>query len=132
MTETLLERVLRHEGFESKPYKDSRGVLTIGHGLTFLTEIESGIIVENRLDHIGGRLLKMHPWISRIERTILEVTSEMVFQLGWEGCHRFKKMWAALEDKNYGLAANEMIDSEWHKQTKNRCEELAGIIRGLA
>ena len=26
-------------------------------------------------------------------------------------------------------AADEMIDSAWHKQTTKRCEELAGIMR---
>ena len=125
----MLDRVLRHEGFESKPYEDSRGVLTIGHGLTFLSEVESKAIVSQRLYAHKVRLFTLHKWLAG---DALEVMTEMVFQLGWQGCHNFKKMWAALEDENYGQAANEMIDSQWHKQTKNRCEELAGIIRGLA
>ena len=124
----MLERVIRHEGFESKPYKDSRDVLTIGHGLTYLTEAESRAIVSQRLYAKKERLFTKHTWLGG---EVLEVVTEMVFQLGWTGCHNFKKMWAALEDENYGLAANEMLDSRWHKQTKARCEELAAIIRGI-
>ena len=129
MTENLLERVLRHEGFREKVYYDSEGIATIGHGLTFLTEVESKAIVSQRLFAEKQRLFNKHTWL---HGKVLEVMTEMVFQLGWTGCHNFKKMWAALEDQNYGLAANEMIASRWHKQTKARCEELAGIIRGLA
>jgi len=33
----LLERILEHEGFSEKPYLDTVGVWTIGHGLTFIT-----------------------------------------------------------------------------------------------
>jgi len=131
MTETLLERTLRHEGFKEKFYYDSEGVATIGHGITFLTEEESEDIVNGRLYDLKERLVEAHSWL-QTEAEVLDVVTEQCFQLGWTGCHNFKKMWAALEAENYGLAANEMLDSRWHKQTKSRCEELAGIIRGLA
>lgn len=130
MTETLLERTLRHEGFREKPYLDSEDVLTIGHGLTYLTEDESKYIVHLRLDVLQRRLLDEHQWLPGGD--VLHVMAEMCFQLGWTGCHNFKRMWAALETENYGAAANEMLDSRWHKQTKGRCEELASIIRELA
>lgn len=128
-SETLLERTLRHEGFRDKPYLDSEGVPTIGHGLTYLTEEESKYIVSLRLHEIQKLLMQQHNWISG---AVLSVTAEMCYQLGFEGCHNFKKMWAALEAENYVDASKEMVDSKWHKQTKSRCEELAGIIRSLA
>ena len=129
MTETLLQRTLRHEGFRAKPYYDSEGVSTIGHGITYLTEEESTRIVGRRLSALMDRLLEAHPWLIMEP---MNVMTEMCFQLGWTGCHNFKRMWAALETENYGAAANEMLDSRWHKQTKGRCEELASIIRELA
>ena len=43
---------------------------------------------------------------------------------------KFKKMWQALRDKDYEEAANQMIDSAWHKQTTSRCESLASVMRG--
>ncbi len=128
MPESLLEKVLRHEGFREKVYYDSEGIATIGHGLTYLTEEESEEIVRIRLENLRARLLSAHP----IPFEVVDVMAEMCFQLGWNGCHNFKRMWAALETKNYEQAANEMLDSKWHKQTKGRCEELASIIRELA
>ena len=61
-----------------------------------------------------------------------EVIVEMVFQLGKGGVSKFKKMWEALAKEDYTEAANQMVDSRWHKQTKSRAESLATIMRSLA
>ena len=132
MTETLLQRVKRHEGFKPKVYYDSVGVATIGHGITNITEAESERIVDGRLDSYAMRLVDRHEWLGMAHSDVLHVLTEMCFQLGWDGCHNFQMMWLALKAQDYRQAAHEMIDSKWHKQTKARCEELAGIIRGLA
>ena len=42
---------------------------------------------------------------------------------------KFKKMWEALREKNLDKASQEMIDSNWHKQTTKRCEALASIMK---
>ena len=42
---------------------------------------------------------------------------------------KFKKMWEALKEKNLDKASQEMIDSNWHKQTTKRCEALASIMK---
>ena len=41
-------------------------------------------------------------------------------------------MWEALSGQDYNKAADEMLDSKWAKQTKNRAEFLAEIMRSLA
>ena len=38
-------------------------------------------------------------------------------------------MWAALDSKDYEPAAAEMLDSKWARQTPERAEELAEIMR---
>jgi len=38
-------------------------------------------------------------------------------------------MWLALVEQDFNEAANQMIDSVWHKQTKSRCESLAATMR---
>lgn len=127
----LLERVLEHEGFRARPYQDHLGVWTIGHGLTWLNEKESARIVDERLEAIRQRLWDEHIWL-RPETTPMGVTNvliEMVFQMGWTGCHNFKNMWAAMELEDWTVAADEMLDSRWAKQTPNRAKELSGLIR---
>jgi len=95
----LLDRVLEHEGFRSKPYQDHLGVWTIGHGLTFLTEKESKRIVQQRLTDLTYDLIRVHRWLvmAHNSKIILDTTTEMAFQMGLTGCLNFKNMWKALE-----------------------------------
>jgi len=60
---------------------------------------------------------------------VFGVIVEMCFQLGKPRVMKFKKMWEAIKQKNYLKASEEMIDSNWHKQTTKRCESLASIMR---
>ena len=53
----------------------------------------------------------------------------MCFQLGKPRVMKFKKMWEALRENNPVKASEEMIDSNWHKQTTKRCESLASIMK---
>lgn len=127
----LLKRVLEHEGFREKPYQDTLGVWTIGHGLTWLSEEESARIVADRLAEIRSDLLAAHPWLSERHNELIDVLTEMAFQLGWSGLHQFKRMWAALRDGDYVTAAAEGLDSRWAKQTPNRANELMDIVKCL-
>jgi lysozyme len=53
----------------------------------------------------------------------------MVFQMGASGVSKFRKMLAALDKKDYDLAATEMLDSRWHEQTPKRAQRLALQMR---
>jgi len=130
---TLLERVLEHEGFESKPYPDpiSGGdPYTFGHGLTYITEAESRRIVTERLEQLRDAMVAIHPWLSESPIEVLEVVVEMAFQMGIRGTNLFRKMWVALQRGDYETAADEMLDSRWAKQTPNRAKALSDIVRG--
>ena len=129
---SLLEKVLEHEGFRAKPYQDTLGIWTIGHGLTWISEDESKEIVLKRLFDLGDNLMDTDEWLTGHPRAVLEVLTEMAFQMGLRGVRNFKKMWAALEQKDYATAADEMLDSKWASQTPNRAKALSQIIRDLA
>ena len=131
MTESLLERVERHEGFRSKPYQDSLGVWTFGHGLTYITEDESMMIVRGRLQLIRNAIARHYPWVANSPEDVLDVLTEMQYQLGETGLSRFAKFLSALEAGDYAEAAKEGKDSKWHTQTPERCEELMQIIEDV-
>ena len=67
-----------------------------------------------------------------VPETIKGVIVEMCFQLGKPRVMKFKRMWEGLEAGDYNKSADEMIDSNWHKQTTARCESLAELVRGCA
>ena len=129
----LLTSVLEHEGFREKPYQCSEGVWTIGHGLTDLTESESEEIVANRLEDLYDRLEEKHTCLESYKYgtrlRILNVLTEMAFQMGWTGLHKFVKMFEAISNHDLGLAAVEMLDSKWAKQTPGRANGLARKLR---
>lgn len=122
---TLLADVLANEGFKSKPYKDTLGIDTFGHGLTYITEAESMVIVGARLQHLRDRLLKNKPWLAEHPVSVTDILTEMSFQMGLRKTLRFSKMFAALEAREYVKAAAEMRDSKWFKQTPHRCARMA-------
>jgi len=125
----LLERVLIHEGFSDQPYRDHLGKWTIGHGLTWISEAESRMIVSERLVAIRYILEERKPFLTVQPQEVSNVTTEMAFQMGVTGCLNFKKMWKALEEEDYARASDEMMDSKWAHQTPERARELAQIIR---
>jgi len=55
------------------------------------------------------------------------IICEMIFQLGGNGVSKFKNMWKALKENppSYSVAASEMLDSRWAKQTPARATEMA-------
>jgi len=65
-----------------------------------------------------------------VNHIVKGVIIEMCFQLGKPRVMKFKKMWAAIRNNDLDEAANQMIDSAWHKQTTSRCESLAATMRG--
>ena len=125
----LIERIGVNEGFRSKPYQCSEGVWTIGHGLTWLTEEESLHILTGRISQLHLKLGEKLDWYKDMPPEIQGILIEMVYQIGYSGVMKFKKMIANMIDKDWKGAATEMLDSRWAKQTPNRANRLADIVR---
>jgi GH24 family phage-related lysozyme (muramidase) len=53
----------------------------------------------------------------------------MCYQLGYTGMCKFQRMTNAIFQHNHDKVADEMLDSNWHTQTPERCERLALIYR---
>ena len=125
----LVERIAKNEGFDSKPYKCTEGVLTIGHGLTYITEEESLHILAGRISKLHLKLLDNIDWYKDLPPEIQGVIIEMCFQMGTTGMLKFKKMIANMKDRNWKGAADEMLDSLWARQTPNRANRLSEIVK---
>jgi len=129
---SIIDDIIFDEGFESKPYHDTIGVLTIGYG----TNIEQGItrpmakaMLRVDIESKIAELVNEKPFIIEMPMEKQRVVFNMVYQLGVSGVLKFKKMWLAIENKDYDMAAKEMLDSKWQKQTPNRAERLSKIMK---
>jgi len=139
MYEDLKSRIKKHEGFLAKVYLDSLGKATIGYGhlLTEEDDFVEGVVYDkdilealfekdfNKAVHGAEELLKGY----NIALVAKEVIIEMVFQLGKTGVSKFKKMFDALKKGYYSIAASEMLNSAWYRQTPSRCEELSELMK---
>lgn len=53
----------------------------------------------------------------------------MAFNLGQHGLYGFRRMRLAIEAEDWEKAAEEALDSRWHKQVKGRAERIAEAIK---
>jgi GH24 family phage-related lysozyme (muramidase) len=137
--EEIKERIKQHEGFRDTMYSDSLGFRTIGYGHLVLDSdnfVEGVAYDKETLEEVFDNDFKIaldsaRELLRDIEHNhiVFGVIVEMCFQLGKPRVMKFKKMWEALKQQNYLKASEEMIDSNWHKQTTKRCESLASIMR---
>ena len=140
----LLKSVKQHEGYRNKVYLDSLGKRTVGVGHLCVEDFwEDNKEYEEKflltiLEHdlksaikSAERLCSDCPDLDDLAK---ETIIEMVFQLGETGVKKFRNMWKALESNppQYDVAATEMLDSRWAKQTPNRAKEMSDHMRSLA
>lgn len=130
ITEAMTE-VEDDEGFSKKLYIDSEGYQTIGIGFCLdripmprdVAEYWCRKILEARHKQIAaGPYGDTYQGMTSERKKII---LNMAYQIGIGGLYRFKKMWAALEARDYQTAAKEMKDSVWYNQTKKRASRLA-------
>ncbi len=150
ISEELLKSVEENEGFSSKAYIDvlvanaplhygippdelaiiekhlDKLKLTFGMGLTFITKKEAKKVTEMRLKAIKKQVIANYPYIKNND--VLDVLTEMAYQMGIRGLFGFEKMHIAIKNKEYSKARLEGLDSKWHNQTPRRAEILMGRL----
>ena len=128
---SLIETIKQEEGFRSKPYRDSEGVLTIGYGLNLsegITRAEADWLLRSRLDHSTHCLERSwEPYYRQSQKT-QDALSDMAYQLGCAGVISFKRMLRALEKVDCAEAKAQALDSDWHRETPERAERVTGRL----
>ncbi|MBU1668497.1 glycoside hydrolase family protein [bacterium] len=123
---SLIEDIKLEEGFSPVVYKCSEGFDTIGYGTRLpLSKAEAELILISRLSAMKAELAEKQPLILELPKNVQEIIFNMTYQMGINGVLNFKKMWNALQVKNYNEASRQMLSSLWEKQTPNRAKRLA-------
>lgn len=120
-----------HEGRRKFPYTDSVGKLTvgIGHNLTDIGVSDAVINlmfsedIKKTLDFLGTQ-----PWWLKLDDVRQVAIADMTFDL-MSKLLEFHGMIAALEAKDWNLAATHLLDSLFARQTGKRATDLAQMIR---
>lgn len=137
MLEQLVEDLKVEEGWRSEPYQDHLGFWTVGFG--FLVDVRKPWRLPKQVGEIWLRfeaerryegLLDRLPWLMDQPDDVKRALTNMAYQLGVNGVLGFRRMLAALELGDRRGAAEEALDSKWHRQTPERAQRVAALIRG--
>lgn len=131
----LIEQLKRHEGVSKWAYEDHLGYITVGVGRCLDPEIGLGLS-DKEIDYLlmndierCYKELECLSWFPDLDPVRQEALVNMVFNLGLTRFLQFKKTLAYLAEGKYPQAADEMLDSKWARQVKNRAIELSEMIR---
>ena len=136
----LLESVKKHEGYKNHVYLDTRNKRTVGVGHLCVEdfwedgkEYEESFLMDILKKDLQGSIDGAEELCEglKISDDAKILIIEMIFQLGKKGVSKFRNMWKALQEDppQYDVAATEMLDSRWAKQTPNRAKEMSDHMR---
>lgn len=133
------------EGRIEKIYKDHLGYLTFGIGhLILISDPENGSPVDTPVsaERVNEAFEKdvqvvlkdceiLYPDFYEKPEEVQLIVANMMFNMGRSRLTKFRNMKKAVDKKNYMLAADEMIDSNWYKQVTNRADRLVQRMRSI-
>jgi lysozyme len=137
MRAELIRQLRADEGEFANVYQDSLGYWTIGVGRLVDPAKKGGGLrpdeiayllnndVDNRIDQVSRKL----PWFQNLDDARKAVLLNMAFQLGVDGLLKFKDTLRRVEEGQYALASEGMLQSLWAKQTPARAKRLAEQMR---
>jgi lysozyme len=128
----LMDQLKRHEGLHLSPYRCSANKLTIGIGRNLdsnrITKVEAEFLAVNDINRCIAELRVVYSGFEDLNQARKYVLVDMCFNLGMTGLLKFKRMWAAIHEKKWSHAAEEMLDSKWARQVGVRSRNLAQMM----
>lgn len=150
----FIEKLIKHEGLVLQVYKDSLGIDTIGIGRNLedrgispielkdmnipniehiyeygITEADAMLLANNDVEIVEKELCNAHPCIKDLDEVRQLVLMDMAFNMGVPRLKKFVKMWNAIHEGLFKIAAEEMLDSRWASQVGMRSIKLSEIMK---
>lgn len=104
----------------NKPYRDSKGKLTIGIGRNLddvgISDDEAVMLCQHDVLRVSSELAAAIPWIGELEETRQAVLYQMAFQMGTHGLMGFKNFLTLAKEGRHQEAAAEMLRSKWAEE----------------
>lgn len=105
------------EGLRLEPYKDTKGLLTIGYGRCLdrkgISRDEAEFMFNNDYAEALQDVLTRLPWTKDLNEPRLAVLVSMRYQMGMTGLLGFKRALAAIQGEAWMEARRHLLDSKW-------------------
>ncbi len=128
----IVDQLRRDEGESPTCYQDHLGYWTIGVGRMIDARKSGGLrpdevayLLNNDIISRREALKDALPFFAELSSARQGVLINMAFNMGVAGLLKFKQMLAAVEAQHWGIAAKEMLDSNWARQVPKRAVRLA-------
>lgn len=128
--------IKKEEGYRTNTYFCTQGLLTGGYGHKILpnepipTSREGWEELFDK-DYLTAKTGAMKLITSVVKPEALGIVTEMVYQMGYTGVSKFKKMLKAVNVGDYKTASVEMLDSLWAKQTPQRAKRMSKRMQNI-
>lgn len=123
------------EGFRGRPYRDSRGIWTIGYGHNLeaspLCEAALAVQLDCDIEVAQMALFRRLPWAASQPSAIQDTLTELAFNMGIDSLVGFHATLAAIQAADYKAAAAHLLDSAYAKQVPHRANRLAEVLRSM-
>ena len=138
---TTIKLLEFEEGYRSHVYYCSEGYPTIGIGKKIGSRVQSlsdfalidvpKSVAYAWLDYDLKTIVKQcqsFKWFNTLSQARKDIIISMCYQLGFGGFCKFKRTIKHIENGSFALAAQEMLDSKWARQTPGRANRHSKVM----
>lgn len=137
----LIADLRRDEDVKYSPYKDTKGIPTVGVGHNLnakplpagwkypLNDIQVNSLLDDDLEDVFHDLDRSLPWWTDLNDVRQRVIANMCFNLGITKLLGFRNTLVFMRQGKYSQAADGMLASAWASQVKGRATRLADMMR---
>jgi lysozyme len=125
------------EGLRLKAYKDTVGIITIGHGHTgpdvhdgqVITQEQAEELFEGDFQEAITNAKTAVPFFDALDGPRKGAMTNMAFQMGEAGLAAFHGMLEAMDNQDWDEAARHIMNSKYARQAKARATRIAYRVR---
>jgi len=133
----IVETDLRvDEGRRDRPYKDTKGLLTIGYGHNLVAEglCQAAMDAQLHYDYLTKAVnpLTAHlPWWQTQPEPVQRVLGNLAFNMGIQTLLTLTQFLNLVKTGSYAAAAADLRATAYAKQVGDRAERLATLLDGV-
>ena len=145
-TKILRKQLEQDEGIVYEVYNDHLGYATFGIGhLVTESDLENGSptgtpvseercyeVFEQDVQIVLGDCEKLYSDFYELPEEAQLIIANMMFNMGLTRLSKFRGMKNGVDSRDWGRAADEMVDSLWYKQVTNRANRLVERMRAIS
>ncbi len=134
MTPESIKRLQDFEGLRLKPYRDTKGKLTIGYGRNLtdrgISHDEAVMMFETDIEIATAEARQAFTWFDSLDFVRQDFIVMMIYNIGLPRLLGFHDMLNAIANKDWNKAEAELMDSKWWGDVgENRGGQMAEAIK---